>query len=175
MRGAAVLRDMTDLQKLRAKLCRELAQSEHSAEVHPRREARRLGSSPPAVALRAISDHAATMKPRFAAVIGGQHAGLAIGRAFGEAFSGLRQAVFDRVIDVERSYRGTLLGVTHGLDVVRMLRAIAVRSGDVPLAALCDEWLVTRIRLSAAAEAALTWFAARPEVALQSGLRIALS
>ena len=163
---------MTDLQKLREKLCRELAQSEHSAEVQPRREARQLGDTPPAAALTAISEHAAEMKPRFDNVISGRRAtrrGVRIARAVGEMFSTLRRAVFDRLIDTERSYRGTLLGVDHGIDVVRMLRAVAIREADAPLVELCEDWLTTRIALVEQAQLALDWFAARPELALASG------
>ena len=163
---------MTDLQRLREKLCRELAQSEHSAEVQPRREARQLGDTPPAAALLAIADHAEAMRPRFEAVIADRRKGqrgVMIGRAIGEMFSTLRRAVFDRMIDTERSYRGTLLGVDHGIDVVRMLRAVAIREADTPLVELCEDWLTTRIALVEHAQLALDWFAARPELALQSG------
>jgi hypothetical protein len=163
---------MTDLQKLREKLCRELAQSEHSAEVQPRREAKHLGDTPPAAALLAIADHAAAMRPRFDALIPGRRAsprGVLIARAIGEMFSTLRRAVFDRLIDTERSYRGTLLGVDHGIDLVRMLRAVAIRETDQPLVDLCEDWLTTRIALVEEAQLALDWFAARPELALQPG------
>jgi hypothetical protein len=37
---------------------------------------------------------------------------LRIARAIGQLFSLTRDVVFDRIIDSERSYRGTLLGTT---------------------------------------------------------------
>jgi hypothetical protein len=112
------------------------------------------------------------MRPRFDAVIPGRrtgHRGVALARAVGEMFSTLRRAVLDRLIDAERSYRGTLLGVDHGIDVVRMLRAVAIREADQPLVELCEDWLTTRIALVEEAQRALDWFATRPELALQSG------
>ncbi len=160
---------MTELQKLREKLCRELAQSEHAAIVQPRREARRLGDVPPATALRAIADHAAAMKPRFDSVIPERRAsrrGVAIGRGVGEMFSTLRNVVFDRIIDAERSYRGTLLGVSHGIDLVRMLRAVADRENDQALLELCHDWLTTRLALIAHAQDRLDWFVEQPAFAL---------
>ncbi len=166
---------MSDLDKLRTKLCRELAQSEQSARVHPVREARRLGNVPPAAALRAIAGHAAQLRPRFEALVQRDRlGGFGVARAVGKLFSALRHAVFDRMIDTERSFRGTLLGLRHGVDTARLLREVARRSGDVYLLAFCDELLAQRLPLIARAEASLAWFAEQPGRALQSGLRAAL-
>ena len=167
---------MTDLHKLRSKLCRELAQSEQSARVHPKREAKRLGNSPPAQALRAIADHAEQLRPRLEALLRrDQHIGLAIGESMGRFLSAMRHFVIDRLVDGERSYRGTLLGVHHGVDVAILLRDVARRAGDVYLVTFCDELLATRRRLVEQAEASLGWFAEQPARALKSGLRAALS
>ncbi len=167
---------MSDLHKLCTKLCRELAQSEHSATVHPRREARRLGQVPPAAALLAIAQHAETQRPRFEALmVKRQPVGLRVGRGFGELFSSLRHALFDRLIDTERSFRATLLGLRHGVDVVRLLREVALRSGDSHLLQFCDEWLIERLCHLEHAERTLAYFADQPARALQSGLRIALT
>jgi len=167
---------MKDLDKLHAKLCRELAQSEHSARTHCLREARRLGDTPPARALREIAAHAEAMQPRLEVAMRrtGQRTGLRLGRAVGALFSALRHALFDRMIDTERSYRGTLLGLRHGVDVMRLLRAVASREGDLYLEAYCEEVLAERIRLLGRAERALSWFAERPALALRSGLHSAL-
>ena len=167
---------MTDLHKLRSKLCRELAQSEQSARVHPVREARRLGNSPPAVALRAIADHAEEMRPRLEALLRrDQSIGLAIGESFGRLLSAMRHLLLDRIVDTERSFRGTLLGLHHGVDVAILLRDVARRAGDAHLVTFCDELLATRRRLVEQAEASLVWFAEQPARALKSGLRAALS
>lgn len=162
---------MDDLEKLRAKLCRELAQSEHSADVHTRREARRLGDVPPARALQALGDHARAQHARFDALVRRRQPerGLEIARAVGEVFSELRNLIFDRIIDTERSYRGTLLGFHHGVDLTRLLREVAIRAGDDQLLAFCEDWLERRIALVHDAERQLAWFADLPARALMSG------
>lgn len=168
---------MDDLEKLRAKLCRELAQSEHSADVHTRREARRLGDVPPARALLALGEHARSQRERFDAIACNRQPerGLQLARAVGELFSTLRNLVFDRMIDTERSYRGTLLGFRHGLDVTRLLRACAARLDEKPLLEFCDELLEQRTVLVHEAERQLAWFAELPHRALKSGLATAIA
>jgi hypothetical protein len=166
---------MQDLHKLCTKLCRELAQSEHSATVHPRREARRLGDIPPAHALLALAAHAEEIRPRFEALMAKrQPKGIQIGRAFGEVFSTIRHLVADRLIDMERSYRGTLLGFRHGMDCARLLREVALREHDAHLVRFCDELLLERHALIEGAEQALAWFAEQPSHAIRSGMRLAL-
>jgi hypothetical protein len=172
---AAMLIAMQDLHKLCTKLCRELAQSEHSATVHPRREARRLGDISPAHALLAIAAHADEVRPRFEALMAKrQPHGIKAGRAFGHVFSTIRHVIADRVIDLERSYRGTLLGLRHGIDVVRLLREVALREHDTHLVRFCDEFLLERLALIEGAEQALAWFAEQPARAIRSGMRLAL-
>jgi hypothetical protein len=168
---------VTPLHELKEKLCRELSQSEYSAIVQPRREARRLGDIPPAHCLLRIAAHAAEVRPRFDALIAGRRAtvrGVELGKVVGNIFSMLRHYLFDRLIDTERSYRGTLLGLDHGIDIVRMLQAICERDGDEHLEVFCEEWLSSRVALVEGARACLTWFTSEPAIALQSGLRRAL-
>lgn len=168
---------MDDLQRLRDKLCRELAQSEHSADVHTRKEARRLGDVAPAQRLLALGEHARAQSARLDAVLGtkqpARHRKLA--RGIGEVFSTLRSLMADRMIDVERSYRGTLLGFRHGLDTARLLREVALRRGDTKIVQFIDIWMPRRLELLHAAEEALEWFADSPSRALQSGLRTAIA
>src|SRR5688572_2367145 len=103
----AATKHMQDLHTLCTKLCREFAQSEHSARVHPRREARRLGNVWPAQALLAIVEHANDVRPRFEALMAKrQPKGRKAGSAIGEMFSTIRHAIADRLVDPERSYRG---------------------------------------------------------------------
>lgn len=143
--------------------------------VHPRREARRLGDISPAHALLAISAHAEALRPQFEALMHKrQPAGLEIGRMVGQLFSTLRHLIADRVIDVERSYRGTLLGLRHGIDIVRLLREVALREHDTHLVRFCDEFLLDRLALIEGAEQALAWFAEQPTKAIRSGMRLAL-
>lgn len=167
---------MSELHKLHRKLCRELSQSEHSAIVHTRREARRLGDVAPAHALRALAEHAQAVRPRFDALVAKRQPmrGIRIGESVGEVFSVLRHALFDRLIDTERSYRGTLLGCRHGVDIVRLLREVALREHDTPIVRFCDDWLVERLGLLERAEQALAYFADQPARALKSGLAVAL-
>ncbi|MDB4958528.1 MAG: hypothetical protein JWO36_6097 [Myxococcales bacterium] len=163
-----------DLQRLRNKLCRELAQSEHDAVIHTAREARRLGDTPPAAALRAITAHAREMEPSVDQLLADQPVGRALGRAVAQTFSTLRHLFFDRLIDAERSFRGTLLGLRHGVDCVRLLREVGVYANDVALMRWCDQYLLERLSLLEQAEQTLAWFAERPSRALQSGLVVAL-
>lgn len=161
------------LRKLYSKLCRELAQSERSGVIHTRREARRLGDTPPARALRALGAHAAVSLPRFEEILAPTHTlGLLAGRRVGDLFSTLRHFLFDRLIDLERSYRGTLLGFHHGIGTVRLLREVAERRGNHAVVEFCDRWLAERVPLLDAAERELHWFADVPKKAIKSGLRI---
>ena len=164
---------MNELDHLRAKLCRELAQSERSAEVHTRREARRLGDVPPGRALEALGEHARSHHAQLDSIACQRQPerGLQIARALGQTFSALRNLLFDRVIDPERSYRGTLLGFRHGVDTARLLREVAKKVGDERLVAFLEEWMPVRLELLGEAERALAWFAEVPRRALQSGLR----
>src|SRR5690606_31328766 len=92
---------------------------------------------------------------------------------FGELFSLLRNLVFDRILDVERSYRGTLLGFHHGIGVARLLRSVAERLDEREMVAFLDEWLEERKALVENAERELHWFADLPRRAIRSGLHAA--
>jgi hypothetical protein len=157
-------------QKLREKLCRELAQSEHDAIVHCLREARRYGRQPPGQILRAVADHASQIRPALGRVWGERPPlGIRVGRAVGEAFSVLRHLAIDWIIDAERSYRATLLGLRHGLDAARLLRDVLVQQQDYDALRVCDELIAGRSELLTRVEDRLWWFAAHPDVALRSG------
>lgn len=164
-----------DLHRLREKLCRELAQTEHDAQRHVTRQARRLGAVPPADLLRAIAASAEHLWPELVAIIGAeQPPGIELGRAVGALLSNLRHFLFDRLSDAERSFRRTLLGLRHGVDVARLLREVAVREDDARLVHFCDRLLIDRLELIERANETLGWFAEQPAQALRSGLRIAL-
>ena len=153
-------------------LTRELFQTEISASRHCRREARRLTGTGPGYALQAVADHADAVVdelPRLAT-----RNGLPVsrgGRLTGALFSQLRDKMFDMLIDSDRSYRGTLLGCRHGLDVVRMLQQVAVHNGLTDLDAFCAAWLNTRAVLVQKVEDELAWFARHPAAALQIARR----
>ncbi len=164
-----------ELRRLREKLCRELAQSEHDAVVHTAREAARLRACPPAEKLRAIAAHAEYLRPRLdALLIPDQPFGIRIGRLVGEMFSGLRHLVADRVLSAERSYRATLLGLRHGIDVAWLLRDVTRREDNIRLFRFCDDLIAEREVLLREAERALVWFADHPSIAMASCAHTAL-
>lgn len=153
-------------QELLVSLTHELFQTEHSAEVHPRREAERLGDIPPAEALRAVSAHAHEVLQELPALA--KKHGLPdsfAGQAIGEFFSDMRQLLADRLIEPERSYRGTLLGIRHGVDLVALMRQVARARGNGELAEWCATWLARRQPLVDAVAAQLAWFAQFPDQA----------
>lgn len=157
-----------DRSRLLPTLFVELFQTERSAYRHPIREAERLGNVPPAIALRAVAAHANEALDELPELARARGIRLSsVGQLAGETFSAVRHFVVDRFLDVERSYRGTLLGMRHGIDLVRLLRAAADDEADVELVAWCDRWLPVRERLVAGVEADLTWLARRPAFSLR--------
>ena len=154
-------------EKLLRSLFEELCQSEQSAESHGTREARRLGDSAPAHALQALVAHASRMNRELPALAEREKLPRGrLGRLIGRAFSLARQILGDRLIDEERSYRGTLLGFHHGLDTARMLRHVADACGKVEIAGFVTRWLEEREPLVRKAEQAMSWFAHHPAAAL---------
>jgi hypothetical protein len=149
-------------------LFRELFQAERSAMRHPRREAERLGGGPPSQALAAVSDHARRIFADLCAAARGNDVPVSrAGMAIGTLFSIARHVVLDRAVDAERSYRGTLLGMRHGIDVVKLIRKVADASGRVELAGFCTRWLEEREPLVERVESAMSWFAEHPQRAAE--------
>jgi hypothetical protein len=156
--------------RLANKLTRELFQSERSATRHPRIEAERLGDCPPAHAMLAVAQHADSclselerLAPRCGLPTGG------VGETVGVGFSVLRDGFFDLLIDHERSYRGTILGMRHGEDLVRLYRAVAATTdGCAQMVEFCSRWLDERPPLIQACVEQLDWFALYPERALET-------
>lgn len=154
---------------LLASLMTELFQSERSAMKHPRREADRLGDAPPAHALRAVAEHAERMEHELRDVAKAND--LSVGRVgvlIGSLFSAVREGIGDRLVDRERSYRGTLLGMRHGVDLVKMIQKVADAAGLVELGGFCARWLEERQGLVTKVEQAMTWFATHPVVAAET-------
>lgn len=166
-RRSAITREGVEARRLIATLIRELFQTENSARLHPAREARRLGDVPPARSMLALSAHAAAVLdelPGVAASCGlpPSVGGLTAGRVFSEA----RDKAIDLFLTAEKSYRGTLLGLRHGVDLVKLLRDTAEAADDHMLVAFCNRWLAKRVPLLADATGDLAWFGARPACAL---------
>jgi hypothetical protein len=144
----------------------ELFQTERSAEVHLQKEAERLGDTPPASALRAIAQHAISVNAELPQVAGARDLSTTrLGTAIGDFFSLARRTFTDPVMESERSYRASLLGARHGVDLVKLVRATADAGGDAELVAWCTEWLSVREPLVEAACAQLEWFGWHPEPA----------
>jgi hypothetical protein len=147
----------------------ELFQTEESARKHPGIEADRLGDTPPGRAMRAVAVHAARVLPELRRIARAEGLGThSLGSWIGDAFSIARRLAFDRMLDREKSYRGTLIGMYHGVDVVRLARAAARARGRDRVAAFCDAWLDERIPLIDAAGRQLDWFGEHPTIAVES-------
>ena len=150
-------------------LMSELFQSERSAMKHPRREADRLADSPPAHALRAVADHAERMNERLREVAKANDVSVSrAGVLVGSFLSGLREGVVDRLVERERSYRGTLIGMRHGVDLVKMIQKVADACGLVELGGFCTTWLDERQPLVLKVEQAMGWFAEHPVQAAET-------
>jgi hypothetical protein len=156
------------LQTLLRSLFRELFQTEMSAVKHCRREAERLGEASPAVTLREISRQAQGFLAELPAIARAHELpASAGGAAVGALFSEARDKVFDRLIRSERSYRGTLLGLRHGVDLMVLLGQVARERGYAELSAFCERWLGARVPLIASVERELVWFAKQPHEAVR--------
>lgn len=143
--------------RLLDKLVREIVRCEAHALDHAPREERRIGQAPPVLVLRAIGDHAQAMRPRLQLAL--EAYALDATPRFGSRMTTLRARVVDRMIDAERAFRGALLDLRHGVDVVRVLRDVARREIMFSLIRWCDDWLAARRTLVARVEAQLGWFA----------------
>ncbi len=156
--------------RLLEKLIREILRAETQAVDHPVRELKRIGEVPPVATLQDVATHAVAMRERFIDVL---HANeLAFHRGtFGATLATLRHLVIDRVIDAERSYRTALFDLRHGIDVVKLLRAVAWRVELFGLIRWCDDWLGARRTLVARVEAQLAWF---PEQEILAAQRAAM-
>jgi hypothetical protein len=162
--GAKRSRELNPHRALLEALFHELAQTERSAEIHPPREADRLGDVPPARPLRALAEHAKQVRSQVAELAHAREVrGTKIGSAVGDLFSIVRRAITDPMMDAERSYRATLLGMRHGVDLVKLMRVTADAGGDAELVLFCDEWLSVREPLVEDVCEQLEWFGWHPE------------
>jgi hypothetical protein len=153
--------------RLIATLIRELFQTEKSARWHPVREAERLGDEPPARAMLAVANHASAVLEELPGLAAARSLPKSVGGlTAGRAFSVARDKALDLFLTAEKSYRGTLLGMRHGVDLVKLLRDTAEAAGDRALVTFCNRWLAKRVPLLADATGELAWFAAQPERAL---------
>jgi hypothetical protein len=147
-------------------LLREVYQTETSAVQHCKREAERLGSSSPAAAMVAISEHASRAMPRLVELCQRENLPVsAAGGLAGRLFSQVRDKLADRIVQSERSYRLTLVGIRHGIDLMRMVRSAAESADRSALSEFCSVWLDTRVVLTQHVEDEMRWFVRHPELA----------
>jgi hypothetical protein len=156
------------MSKLVASLVPELFQSERSAVNHGRREARRWAGTDPERALLAVAAHAERALEEWTSLCEARgHRSGGFGQAIGEAFSQTRDKLADAWVSGQLSYRGTLLGMRHGVDVVRFMQRCAEANGDEVLAATAARVHAERTVLVEDVAAALDWFAVHPKEALR--------
>jgi len=156
--------DLKQLEKLLHNVTHEVFQTETSAVRHCRREADRLGATGPGRAMLAISEHAGRVLDALAPVC--HQEGLPVsagGSTAGVFLSEMRDKVLDRLVQSERSYRGTLMGLHHGIDLMKLVSSAAAASGKSSLIALCGDWLLVRPALVQSAVEELSWFVMHPE------------
>lgn len=143
----------------------ELFQTERSAERHPEVEADRLGDVPPSIPMRLVSAHATRALATLETLAAERGFDVAsAGKGVGEMFSQVREKMADLVLTNQVSYRGTLIGIRHGIDLVRLVHRAA--EDDAALRAWATEWLDERSYLASSVEKELAWFADNPDVAL---------
>jgi|GEM_PF-2595456 len=164
-------------ERLRISLMREVFQTERSAASHCAREAERLSQSQPASAMRACALHASQVNHELPAIARAANLPVsAAGSMLGRLLSVVRNRIADRLVEEERSYRGTLLGLRHGIDVVRMLQHVADASGQVELGGWCTRWLAEREPLVETVGKSMRWFALHPAAAIEKpGFRGAIT
>jgi len=154
-------------------LVRELYQAEVSALVYARREAARLGDAPPSNVMLDVGRHAEraleVLPPLMEARKMKKRA--LPGAAVGLALSAVRRFGLDFVLGPERSYRFTLLGMRHAIDLVYELQHLAGELGDDQLADFCRTWLEQRVPRVTAVERQLPWFVTHVGRALQGATR----
>lgn len=150
----------------------ELFQTEESADGHTQAEAERLVGTPPAAALLAVAHHAREQRPALEALAASQgFAPTTLGARIGSALSAARQLIVDRTVSREKSYRGTIIGMRHGVDLVHLIRATAHAAGREAVVACCDRWLAERVPLVEAVVAELGWFGANADRACERAAR----
>jgi len=150
-------------------LSREFWQTEVSAARHCRREAARLELAPPALALIACAEHADDVLrelPEFALHREVEEG--ATGAVLGRIFSAMCEGLSDRWLTSERSYRTTLLGLRHGVDLAHLMRDRAHCAQRTELEDFLERWLRRRIPLVEGVASELAWFADKPEYALEN-------
>ncbi len=83
------------------------------------------------------------------------------------ALTNVRERFSELAMSVEQSYRMSLLGMRHSVDLIRLIRELAVLADDRDLREWSERWSLRRLDLLEQAEMALGWFAEHPGRALE--------
>jgi hypothetical protein len=154
---------MLPQQRLSPSLLAELFELEEDAYRLAIREAKRIGSGPPAAALRAVAAHASESLDELPKKAKERHVRLgSLGALAIDTLHRLRDVAVDPFVDHEHAYRRALAALHRGLDLVRVAHSAALEEGDDSLAEWCSKWLHTRERLVTAATDELAWFGRHP-------------
>jgi hypothetical protein len=146
-----------------ASLLAELYELEEDAYRLAIREAKRIGSGPPAAALRAVAAHASATLDELPKKAKERHIRLgSLGALAIDTLHRLRDIAVDPFVDHEHAYRNALTALHRGIDLVRVARAAAREEEDDALGDWCDRWLFARERLVGEASDELAWFGRHP-------------
>lgn len=153
--------------RLLDKLAREVLRGETRTIELARREARRLGAVPPAMALQSIARHADELAPRLYDVL--EPLGLVPGSVPGSGalialrWDGIRRRVLEHRDPqrAAREYQRVVAELRHTIEVVRVLREAARLEELFALIRWSDDWLAARRPRVAEAEVQVAWFARR--------------
>jgi hypothetical protein len=162
--------------QLLASLCRELFVAERAVARNCPREAERLGSSPPAVVLRAIAGHATDAANELALLREAcEIPNLSLSQRLVLFLSSARTSVFDSLLPKQMSYRARLAELHRGVDIARLMRSAARVTGYLEIADWCDSWLAVRAPLLDLTGEELSWFAENPGRAISRAAHLALA
>jgi hypothetical protein len=162
--------------RLLSSLCRELHKSERAVARNCPREAARLGSSPPAVILRAVAGHASDAVSELTLLRDAcEIPFLSIPERMMLFFAATRGSLVDSLIPRQMSYRARLDELARGISIVRLMRTTSRITGYLEIADWCDGWLSVREPLREAASEELRWFAENPRRAVARSSRLALA
>ncbi len=149
--------------RLLSSLCRELVSGERAIAQSCPREAERLGSSPPAMILRAVAGHANDAATELMLLCDACEIPTpTLSQRLVLFISTARSSVFDSLLPKEMSYRACLAELHRGIDTARLMRSAARVTGHLEVADWCDNWLSVREPLLSLSGEELSWFAENP-------------
>lgn len=166
----------SDQMRLLASLSRELLSAERAVARNCPREAERLGSSPPAVVLRAVAGHANDSATELALLREAcEIPTLTISQRLVLFISSARSSMLDTLLPKQMSYRARLADLHRGIDTARLMRSAARVTGYLEIADWCDRWLSVRAPLLELSGDELSWFAENPSRAMARASLTALA